>query len=757
MKIYYELVAVSLILISTGWAQPLCSNSGVTGECVLNNFNSTLTYDFAGFTQSASGGTLRVTDPANGWGGVGQIESFDLSNFADGRLYIDVTKNAGHQTDFFGIELIDGNDNRGTWQFAPGNLVAGTPTTMVANTNLSLPGFTFNNGPAPDLSNITTWQILGEFDSPAPFDLSFDRVRLVDDGAPNEIYAGQADNAAWRSVADSRIDQIRKADAQIIVQDLNGNRIPGATVNVDQTRHEFGFGSALVADRLFDSDPQHVQYKTKVNELFNIATLENALKWQPWDGDWGPFWGQAKAIGAVDYLNNQDIPVRGHAMVWPGVGNLPASVVAMLPPADSAGEQAIRDAISAHILDIGSEFSGDLLAWDVVNEPRTNHDIMDALPEGDGAMADWFQQARAADPTAKLFLNEFGILSSGGATNTSNQQLLINQIQALQAAGAPIDGVGLQSHFSPGNLTGPEEVWEILDDFQALGVDIHITEFDLNTTNSDLQVDFYEDFLTAAFAHEGVDEFLLWGFWEDAHWRPDAALFNSDWSIRPHGQAYLDKIFVEWWSNEVGLTDGAGESLFRAFKGDFDLMVSYLSESKSQSFSLSDGGETVTVTLDLRLGDFDADAGYDCADVDALVGAIAAGTNFEAFDLTGDGLVDGDDLTRWLELAGGAELASGNPFLVGDANLDGFVNGQDFIAWNNHKFTSGAGWCGGDFNGDGVTNGADFIQWNTFKFQSSDGIHAVPEPASWTLGFLGLTWLLCRRNGRGDSSAIPFC
>ncbi len=125
-------------------------------------------------------------------------------------------------------------------------------------------------------------------------------------------------------------------------------------------------------------------------------------------------------------------------------------------------------------------------------------------------------------------------------------------------------------------------------------------------------------------------------------------------------------------------------------------------------------------------GDFNNDGMYDCADVDALVAVIVAGSNAAAFDLTGDGSVDNADLAAWLVEGGNAEI--GAPFLAGDANLDGVVDVPDFNAWNNNKFTSNPGWCNADFNADGVVDVPDFNIWNNNKFQSSSPA-AVPEPA----------------------------
>ncbi len=139
-------------------------------------------------------------------------------------------------------------------------------------------------------------------------------------------------------------------------------------------------------------------------------------------------------------------------------------------------------------------------------------------------------------------------------------------------------------------------------------------------------------------------------------------------------------------------------------------------------------------------GDFNGDGNYDCADIDALIGAIAAGSNDVAFDLTGDGAVNLEDRDSWLAEAGAVNTASGNAHLLGDFNLDGVVDVGDFNIWNSNKFTNTGAWCLGDANADGVSDVGDFNIWNTAKFTSSDSAAAaVPEPS--TLALLGLALL----------------
>lgn len=141
-------------------------------------------------------------------------------------------------------------------------------------------------------------------------------------------------------------------------------------------------------------------------------------------------------------------------------------------------------------------------------------------------------------------------------------------------------------------------------------------------------------------------------------------------------------------------------------------------------------------------GDFNDDSLWNCADIDALVAAIATGSTNLDFDMNNDGLVTLDDITAagsgWLAVGGANNMdeTGGNPFLIGDANLDGTVDGDDFSAWSANKFSATAAWCAGDFNADGSIDGRDLLLWNAYKFQSSDAQAAVPEPSC------GLLWLL---------------
>ena len=144
------------------------------------------------------------------------------------------------------------------------------------------------------------------------------------------------------------------------------------------------------------------------------------------------------------------------------------------------------------------------------------------------------------------------------------------------------------------------------------------------------------------------------------------------------------------------------------------------------------------------LCDFDSNGVCDLVDIDALNNDIAADNNTASFDLTNDGIVDRDDQTEWLSLAGEENIGPGRSYLPGDANLDTVVDASDFNVWNGFKFTSTANWSEGDFTADGVADASDFNVWNGNKFTASD-VTAVPEPGALSLIWIAIPGLLLAR------------
>ncbi len=394
--------------------------------------------------------------------------------------------------------------------------------------------------------------------------------RFGPDVKPHELpsnplrYEGSRADAPWRADAAKRIEQYRKGDLVVHVIDARGRPVAGASVRVEMRKHAFRFASVIQAHRILDDAPENAVYRDKVLELFNASGTENALKWEPWTGDWGPRYGRETAMGALQWLRDHDLYVRGHVMVWPDWDHVPKRVKAMRDT-----PEGIPDLVRQHILDIGETTRPYIDEWDVINETRTSRDLIDLF--GQDIMVAWFRYARAAHPGARLYINDYGILD-GASAGSSKSVAYQDTITFLVKHRAPVSGIGFQSHFHH-HLPSPATVVEILDSFGRFGLDMCITEFDVNTRNEAVQADFTRDFMTAVFSHPGVTTFQMWGFWEKAHWRPDAAMYRENWEEKPNGAIYRDLVFNQWWTSEQGQTDATGEYRVRGFKGFYDVTV----------------------------------------------------------------------------------------------------------------------------------------------------------------------------------------
>lgn len=85
-----------------------------------------------------------------------------------------------------------------------------------------------------------------------------------------------------------------------------------------------------------------------------------------------------------------------------------------------------------------------------------------------------FSAAAAADPSAKLYYNDYNIEYAG--TKATNAVSLVKQVQAY---GAKIDGVGLQGHFIVGSTPSKATLLAQINTFAALGVEVAYTEVDV--------------------------------------------------------------------------------------------------------------------------------------------------------------------------------------------------------------------------------------------------------------------------------------
>jgi len=210
-----------------------------------------------------------------------------------------------------------------------------------------------------------------------------------------------------------------------------------------------------------------------IAQQFNSISPENVLKWRPvlprpYSYNFEP------ADRYVALGEKHKMTIIGHCLVWhsqtpqwvfEGEGGQPLTREALL--------ERMRD----HIHTVVGRYKGRIHGWDVVNEALNEDGTMRQSPWfriiGEDYLAKAFQFAHEADPQAKLYYNDYSL------ENEAKRKGAVELIRKLKAAGAPIDAVGLQGHMKIDTPAARQEA-ETIEAFSALGVEVNITELDVD-------------------------------------------------------------------------------------------------------------------------------------------------------------------------------------------------------------------------------------------------------------------------------------
>ena len=135
--------------------------------------------------------------------------------------------------------------------------------------------------------------------------------------------------------------------------------------------------------------------------------------------------------------------------------------------------------LKQHITDVMTRYKGKIYAWDVVNEavPDTGKSIYRESKFyqiiGEDYIQKAFEYAHAVDPQAKLFYNDYNTESA------VKREKIYQLVKKLKDKNVPIDGVGLQAHWSINEPT-QAELEKSITKFAGLGLAVQITELDVS-------------------------------------------------------------------------------------------------------------------------------------------------------------------------------------------------------------------------------------------------------------------------------------
>jgi endo-1,4-beta-xylanase len=287
-------------------------------------------------------------------------------------------------------------------------------------------------------------------------------------------------------------------------------------------RTERPIGVAVQARLLNDAS-----YTAVVRE-FSSVTPENEMKWQSLEPRPNQF-NFANADRIVAFAEQNGMRVRGHTLVWHS--QLPAWVSQLTTP------DAVRSAMLNHIQTVVSRYRGRVFAWDVVNEAMQDNAAAGLRTSvfqqqlGEGFIDEAFIAARAADPDAQLFYNDYGTEGTSAKANA-----VFDLVQGLVQRGVPIDGVGLQMHVS-NNANGPsvQQITTNLQRLVGLGLSVNISELDITTCGNGsvdqrlaAQAERAHGIVQACMNQAGCDFITVWGVADQYSWRRASCTDGGD-------------------------------------------------------------------------------------------------------------------------------------------------------------------------------------------------------------------------------------
>lgn len=273
----------------------------------------------------------------------------------------------------------------------------------------------------------------------------------------------------------------------------------------------------------------HLQDKTYtdiLNSQFDFALADNTPNWYFTDGGLRPgpkTYNFQQMDQVVNYAETHNLPVQAHHYVWGEQKWLPD----WLKNGNYSSSQLMQ-IMHDHIMTVGQHYKGKIREWTVVNEAFTRaehlYDLHDWWADHTGGQQyidQAFIWARQADPNAKLILNDF---NNEAINDTSDD--MYTYVKAAKARGVPIDGIGLQMHLDGAHAPTKDEVISNMKRFAALGVEVYVTEFDVNMhdvkasnkSKDAIEGNIYYEMMRACIESQACHSFAVLGITDNETW-----------------------------------------------------------------------------------------------------------------------------------------------------------------------------------------------------------------------------------------------
>ena len=356
-----------------------------------------------------------------------------------------------------------------------------------------------------------------------------------DEGYKVVLRLASTDDADPNNPVDPNNPEIPESTMGALYDDGVNDNTDSKTLRYYAEKNGKMIGMAFCTYKGLDSD------RSEAARQFNMMVAENEMKMdvlQPSQGNFS--WGAADGLVSLAKANN--MTVRGHCLVWHT--QQPAWLSSDGKKNDKGWtRQQALDIMKNHITTVLQHFKGKVVEWDVVNECldddqsiiRTNPNGYKLRPTvwqqaiGDDYIDSAFVYARRVDPDIQLYLNDYDVEMQGKAKAVA----FSNLVKRLQSKRIPLDGVGLQCHFSIGDVDSVK-LEKTIRLFGEAGLKCIITELDMGvpsttTANLEEQARNYRMITDIVLNNDNCPNLVIWGIKDNDSWRSNSSplLYNS--------------------------------------------------------------------------------------------------------------------------------------------------------------------------------------------------------------------------------------
>jgi endo-1,4-beta-xylanase len=247
----------------------------------------------------------------------------------------------------------------------------------------------------------------------------------------------------------------------------------------------------------------------------------------------------------LDFAEKYAKRVRCHNLIW----------VSELPDWVTNGNwtaATLTAVMKDHIRTTITYFGDRCYSWDVVNEALNGDGTFSSSIWYDIIGEEYFYLAykfateavKEAGGNIKLYYNDYGIETPGNKTTAAQ-----NLVKELQTRKIQIDGVGLESHFEVGGTPTTAQIESAIKGFNALGVEVALTELDIRFTQAPYYTaageaqqaqGYYQAVAACVGAGSGCIGVTVWDFDDAYSWVPStfsgqggADIYNSTLQRKP--------------------------------------------------------------------------------------------------------------------------------------------------------------------------------------------------------------------------------